>query len=75
MPEGEIATVKSKLIIRLPGSGTHLADMYLYPGLADASLHTFCFSRTRRSFFTWDAVESVPVLGWHALGFSSGLNS
>ncbi len=75
MPEGEIATVKSKLIIRLPGSGTHRQSMYLYPGPADAALHTFCFSRTRRSFFTRDAVESVPVLGWHALAFSSGLSS
>ncbi|ECS3398334.1 hypothetical protein A3153_16675 [Salmonella enterica subsp. enterica serovar Kentucky] len=32
MPEGEIATVKSKLIIRLPGSGTHLAEHVFISG-------------------------------------------
>ncbi|EBI1715798.1 hypothetical protein AH210_25315 [Salmonella enterica subsp. enterica serovar Newport] len=33
MPEGEIATVKSKLIIRLPGCGTHLAEHVFISGL------------------------------------------
>lgn len=65
------------VLLKMEEFKTHTAGMreaqYIMP--AYTGRHNLFFSRTRRSFLTWEAVESVPVRGWHALAFSPGLST